>query len=238
MTFEQDELSRLEDISESHDYKLGFNGILMEYKFKAVAHHIMPSSSVLEMGPADGLITGKILSITENLTVLDGSIHYLADIEKNHPEVTTIHGLFEEVDLNTRFDVILMVHILEHVEDPVRTLTRVREWLKDDGKVIITVPNAHSYHRMLGVEMDLLESEFELNESDLMVGHRRVYDSDSLANDVQSAGLSISESTGVFFKLFHNSLMETFSESQLEGLYHLGKKFPDNCAELLIVATI
>ena len=53
-----------------------------------------------------------------------------------------------------RFDVITMYHALEHVEDPVGILARLRGWLVDGGTLLVEVPNvearcilpAHRFH--------------------------------------------------------------------------------------------
>lgn len=42
------------------------------------------------------------------------------------------------------FDVILMKHVLEHLNDPLRTLEEARRILKDEGVLIISVPNVQS----------------------------------------------------------------------------------------------
>jgi hypothetical protein len=41
-------------------------------------------------------------------------------------------------------DVITMFHVLEHVPDPRRVLTRVREWMAPDGFLVVEVPNVQS----------------------------------------------------------------------------------------------
>jgi 2-polyprenyl-3-methyl-5-hydroxy-6-metoxy-1,4-benzoquinol methylase len=39
------------------------------------------------------------------------------------------------------FNVILMYHVLEHVDRPVEVLTRLRQWLAGDGFLLVEVPN-------------------------------------------------------------------------------------------------
>ena len=39
------------------------------------------------------------------------------------------------------FDLIRLSHVMEHMRDPVRSLTALREWLTDDGLIYIEVPN-------------------------------------------------------------------------------------------------
>lgn len=42
------------------------------------------------------------------------------------------------------FDVVRMSHVLEHVPDPMAELKRIREILKDDGLLVIMLPNIGS----------------------------------------------------------------------------------------------
>ncbi len=42
------------------------------------------------------------------------------------------------------FDLVLMSHSLEHFPSPVETLRRIRRFLKEDGLLVIHVPNVHS----------------------------------------------------------------------------------------------
>jgi 2-polyprenyl-3-methyl-5-hydroxy-6-metoxy-1,4-benzoquinol methylase len=51
-----------------------------------------------------------------------------------------IYGSLDEVEL--KFDVITMFHVLEHLKTPVEYLKKLSSKLKDNGKLIIEVPNA------------------------------------------------------------------------------------------------
>jgi SAM-dependent methyltransferase len=42
---------------------------------------------------------------------------------------------------STQFDLITMYHALEHVEDPVAILMKLRGWLRDEGRCVVEVPN-------------------------------------------------------------------------------------------------
>ncbi len=56
-----------------------------------------------------------------------------------------IHNCFvEDLKLENSYDVVVMRHILEHLEDPVRILNSVNYLLKKDGLVLIVVPNCDS----------------------------------------------------------------------------------------------
>lgn len=54
----------------------------------------------------------------------------------------TLEEYAEQVPNGTQFDVITASHVIEHVPDPVRTLSTMRHLLAPDGYVWIAVPNA------------------------------------------------------------------------------------------------
>lgn len=52
-----------------------------------------------------------------------------------------VQGRVEEVDLPDRFDLILMLNLIEHVVDPRAVLAKARRWLKPGGRLLIKTPN-------------------------------------------------------------------------------------------------
>lgn len=48
-----------------------------------------------------------------------------------------------------RFDVVLMSHALEHLYQPKKVLAEVRRILKDEGRLVVAVPNAESWEAAL-----------------------------------------------------------------------------------------
>ena len=72
-------------------------------------------------------------------------------------------------------------------------LRRVRdEWLVDDGRFKIIVPNANAPLRQcLAVRMRLLTHNATVTESEAAHGHRITYSFDTLERDAKQAGLKI-----------------------------------------------
>ena len=50
-------------------------------------------------------------------------------------------GLFEEYAPKEKFDLILALHVLEHVDNSARILGQIRKWLNDGGQLVVLVPN-------------------------------------------------------------------------------------------------
>lgn len=229
------ERERLERVAESHDYGAGFNGTLIGLRFRAIRPYLGTGRRVLELGPAGGEMTRLLREVTDRLTVVDGSEAALERVRERVPDAEAVCSLFERLDLGRRFDAVLLCHVLEHVADPAAVLGAVRGCCHARTRVVVTVPNAFSLHRLLGVEMGLLADPHELNDSDRAVGHRRVYDPRSLEKDLRRAGYRVVARRGVMLKPLDNARMGSLSPEQVEGLYRLGDRFPDNCAELVAV---
>ena len=57
----------------------------------------------------------------------------------------------QDIDFGTtKFDVITLFHVLEHLENPTQTLLAIHPILSDDGVLIISVPNNRSLGFLLG----------------------------------------------------------------------------------------
>ena len=108
-----------------------------------------------------------------------------------------------------------------------------------DSRLIIGVPNADSFHRILGEKLGLLKSRFDLNERDHQLGHQRVFDISSLEELVESCGFKTLTKGGLLFKPLSFKQLETlFSVDQLDALFEMGEIFYENAAELTLVVTI
>ena len=51
---------------------------------------------------------------------------------------------------DTGLDAVVLWHVLEHLDDPVAALRRVREWLAPGGVVLVAVPNPASWQAAIG----------------------------------------------------------------------------------------
>jgi 2-polyprenyl-3-methyl-5-hydroxy-6-metoxy-1,4-benzoquinol methylase len=49
------------------------------------------------------------------------------------------------VDIDDKFDVITMFHVMEHIPDPVKTFKKLYDLLNEDGSLFIEVPNIESF---------------------------------------------------------------------------------------------
>jgi 2-polyprenyl-3-methyl-5-hydroxy-6-metoxy-1,4-benzoquinol methylase len=236
-----DELTRISHLSEWYlKEQLDFDKRLIRFRYQTLKPFLKGQEG-LEMGPAEGHMTQFLQHDFARLTIVDAALELLECIPDNE-NLVKINVLFEEYQPDQCFDTIVMEHILEHVEKPIELLKRVKDWLRPPpalGRLLIGVPNGHSFHRLAAVKMGLLKDPCELNSRDLAVGHRRVYTPERLESDIKASGLKIITTGGVFFKPFSNGQIQDYlSEEMIQGFYELGKDFPLYAAELYAVCEL
>jgi len=230
-----EEVRRLESKSRWYeDDQLDIDKRLIRLRYESI-RPFCKGPTGLEMGPAEGLMSHLLVREFDDLTVVEGSKRLLDQIP-DYENLNKVHALFEEYDPGRTFGTVILYYVLEHVKDPVELLAQVKTWVAPGGRMVIGVPNAHSIHRLVAVKMGLLEKPWQLNRRDHALGHRRVYTWDVLSSHVEEAGLQIVERTGVFFKpLSNKQIQEQWTEEMVQGFYELGKEFPDNAADLVVL---
>ena len=216
-----------------------------------VMHHYMLKSflpfiehgDVLELGCYKGEFTKRLQHVFSDITCIEASdeaIVVAKSILRN--DINFIHGTFENVRLDKKFNNIIMTHVLEHIDDPVLVLKRIKdEWLMDNGKFFLVCPNANAPSRQIAVKMGLIEHNAAITEGERNHGHRVTYTFDTLERDVKKAGFKVAYRSGVFFKALANfqwdRILETdiVSKEYLEGCFELGQVYPDLCASIFLL---
>ncbi len=207
----------------------------------------LSTSSVLELGAASGQMTDMLSRIAKRVTAVDGSSEFIKIAKQrvsSANNVVFIESYFESLAFDEKFDCVVMHHILEHIEQPVPLLKRLKSFVSNNGVFVISVPNAQALSRQLAVEMGLLDDVYHLTENDRNHGHYRVYDWNRLETELIDSGFRIVGRHGLSFKLFadfQNIEMIKHSiigEQQLKGLWKIGDRFPEIAGAIMIVADL
>lgn len=229
------EKERLGAVAADSWYLRPTNARMIEFCAKIFLRHIQ-GGRVLEMGPAEGLMSPYLSSVADNLTLLDGAEIFCERLRKQFPQAEVVHSLFEEFKPVQQFDSVVLGHVLEHVIDPLAILKLVKTWLKPEGRILAAVPNAHSIHRQAAVLMGLLSSEDAMNEADIHHGHRRVFTPVTFNNLFSQAGFYVEISGGYWLKPVSNrQIEEAWTSSMLDAFMQLGERYPDIAGEIYIV---
>ena len=231
------ELSQLDAISKNSLYSCGVMSPAIQYCFR-ILQRFMNGSHILELGPAEGVMTELLLRTGKDLTVVEGSSVFCESLRLRFPTIKVVHSLFEEFEPDIKYDVIVLGHVLEHVIDPEVILRRALSWLRPEGRIFAAVPNARSLHRQAAVIMDLLPQEDALNDKDRHHGHRIVFNPESFRAAFTRAGLVIDVFGGYWLKPLSNGQIEnTWTPAMVDAFMQLGERYPDIAGEIYVVAS-
>lgn len=233
---DNNEKIRVEEIAKDSWYCRGANYYTIKYSFEVFKRHFI-KGSLLEMGPAEGVMTEDLVKHFEDYTIVEGSSKFCKDLEERYPKINIVNSLFEDYNTDKKFDNIVLGHVLEHVAYPVEILKIARNLLSKNGIILAAVPNAKSIHREAAVTLGLLKSIYELNEFDIHHGHRRVYNPDQFRIDFEKAGLTIAKQGGYWLKPLSNKQIEdTWSTEMLMAFMELGERHPEISGEIYVIA--
>lgn len=102
----------------------------------------LKSSDYLEIGPGRGLTLYHAHKLFKSARGIEPSIDF-TNILVNEFKLNVINNTFEEYMASAKepVDVVSMFHVLEHIYDPCKGLMSIRDILREDGLVVIEVPN-------------------------------------------------------------------------------------------------
>ena len=224
-------------------YQFDFD-VMHPYMLKSFEPFFKPGEA-LELGCFQGAFTERIVGQFDKVTCVEASKEAIKAAEQRlagYENVWFVESMFEDAVLPHKYQNIFLVHVLEHIDDRVGVLQKIRkEWLAEDGVLFVACPNANAPSRQIAVKMGLIESNTAVTEAERKHGHRVTYTLDTLETEIKKADFKIMHKSGVFFKALANfqwdRLMETdiISKEYLDGCYSLGQQYPDLCSSIYCV---
>jgi 2-polyprenyl-3-methyl-5-hydroxy-6-metoxy-1,4-benzoquinol methylase len=167
--------------------------------------------SLLDLACGDGYITSILSEHFTHIVGVDASETHLQIARNRLPGIEFHEKLIEELEIKEKFETVTMLNVLEHVIDPIYLLQKAASYLKEDGIMIVHVPNANAINRKIAVLMGTLESCEELSPFDINIaGHRRSYTMESLTKEIADAGLRVIKTGGVFYKMLSTPQIDWF----------------------------
>ena len=229
--------------NEGRNYFYGFDYDVMHPFMIRAFEPFFHKGSFLELGSYTGGLTKRILTYSNDITCVEASDVAIEEArEKLGDKVLFINSAFEHVKLPKQYENIIMTHVLEHLDDPIKVLKRINdEWLTEGGRLFLVCPNANAPSRQIAVKMGLISHNSAVTPAEAEHGHRCTYTLDTLERDAKGAGLKVVYRTGIFFKALANfqwdRLLKTdiVSKEYLDGCYELGQHYPDLCSSIFIM---
>lgn len=161
------------------------------------------NGSVLEVGAGVGSNTKYMFNASENVTawsLVEPDESLVSQIETNIKNVSLpnkiiINGTIQAVQ-NKKFDTIIYIDVLEHIEESRREIKLIKEHLNSNGHVIILVPAFN----------------FMFNNFDKQVGHFRRYNKKLLKDEIDDqlsiVNLFYLDSVGFFASLLNKYIFK------------------------------
>jgi methionine biosynthesis protein MetW len=145
---------------------------------------------VLDVGCSVGTISAVMK--TNGCEVFGIELDESSAIEASKHCVEVFRGDVESIKLDEKyekyFDVIIFADILEHLKDPSRALRRFKCYLKEDGIVIISLPNIANWR----IRLNLLFGNFDYKDHGLLDrGHLRFFTLKNSKNLIKISGYEI-----------------------------------------------
>ncbi|WP_068875085.1 MULTISPECIES: bifunctional 2-polyprenyl-6-hydroxyphenol methylase/3-demethylubiquinol 3-O-methyltransferase UbiG [unclassified Phenylobacterium] len=222
-------------------YNYDFDEIVRRYMMRAF-EPFLPSGRALELGCYRGDSTAWLVGRYDDLTVIEAAPSLVEAAQARFGDkVRFFCSTFEAAELPERFDAIFLINTLEHLDDPVSVLRKIREWLTPRGRLFLLVPNAQAPSRQIAVKMGLITHNAAVTESERRNGHRHTFSFDTLERAARDGGLRAVHRGGLIFKGLANYQFDAaldagiIDERYVEGCYQLGMQYPELCASIYLV---
>jgi 2-polyprenyl-3-methyl-5-hydroxy-6-metoxy-1,4-benzoquinol methylase len=222
-------------------YNYDFDGILRDYMMRAFAP-FLPTGRALELGCYLGESTEWLAGQYDDLTVVEAAPSLVeAARERLGGRARFICSTFEALETEEVFDAIFLINTLEHLDDPVGVMAKIRRWLAPGGRLFVLVPNAQAPSRQIAVKMGLITHNAAVTKAERENGHRNTFSFDTLERVAREAGLRAVHRGGLIFKALANYQFDAalragiISESYVEGCYELGMQYPELCASIFLI---
>src|SRR5690242_8923510 len=179
--------------TKDHKYTYNFDLDVMHPFMLRSFEPFFVKGNLLELGSFQGNFTKRFLPYFNDITCVEAAGEAI-EIAKEQlgNKVKYVHSLFETVKLPTKYDNIVLTHVLEHLNDPIGVMKRINdEWLSDKGRFFLVCPNANAPSRQIAVKMGLITHNSAVTPAEHIHGHRITYTLDTLERDAIKAGLKV-----------------------------------------------
>jgi SAM-dependent methyltransferase len=216
------------------------NDLILHWYPKRILARLGHVDSLLELGLGHGFAAELFDQASRRHVIVEGASTVIDQFRAGHADFAgeLVEDYFENYTPREPFDAIVMGFVLEHVDDPDAILARYRAFLKPGGRLYVTVPNARSLNRRIGLELGLIDDIYSLNANDLALGHQRQYCRNTLRAALDRAGYAVTHEEGIYLKPLPLALLKTLADfrANLDAMLKVGVEFPDLCVGLLMEA--
>jgi 2-polyprenyl-3-methyl-5-hydroxy-6-metoxy-1,4-benzoquinol methylase len=110
-------------------------------RYRSIAHLLTPGGAILDVGCGGGELVYLLRTLGYDASGIEPDRSY-SEAARAVLGLPIQTGFVQDCRFpDGAFRVILMYHVLEHVDSPIAVLAHVRRWLSEDGVLLVEVPN-------------------------------------------------------------------------------------------------
>lgn len=233
-------------IYETYYNQLAFEPIMIEYRRKAIIENLTryKHERILEIGCGNEPIF-KYFSDYKFMTVVEPCESFYKnafELKKGRKNIELYNDIFENVSgtLNDeKIDFIIVSCLLHEIQDTTTFLEKLHSICNESTIVHLSVPNANSFHRLLALEMGIIENLFDSSSMNMLM-RQRVYNLSTLTELLSGRNFRILESGSYFIKPFTHIQMQQLVDLKIirkrlmDGLYGMSKYIPEMGSEIYV----
>jgi 2-polyprenyl-3-methyl-5-hydroxy-6-metoxy-1,4-benzoquinol methylase len=203
-----------------------------------IINMIKPNTKILEFGPATGRLTkylNKQMKCKVDIVEIDKEAGLRASEYSNKSLLGEELGDIEKYKWieelkNDKYDYIIFADVLEHLQCPKNVLKNCNRVLKDEGSIIVSVPNiAHN-----SVVIDLINDEFKYNNLGLLDNtHIKFFTYHSLKRMIYETGYETVVERAVYSKVGDNEINNSYASVNNEFARELRKRKNGNLYQFI-----
>ncbi|MEW8218854.1 MAG: glycosyltransferase [Candidatus Thiodiazotropha taylori] len=208
-----------------YDFKLDLN--VENNSHTQLVKRIPKGSRVLELGCATGYMSEYLRQELDCHVVGVEYDRAMAEKAKPHCDQVIVGDVQKDNWLKSLgdepFDIITCADILEHLRDPISLLKKLPEYLKEDGRLLASLPNgAHA-----ALRLELLEGRFSYEDTGLLDRtHLHLFNYHSLRELFVRAGFRVDELSYTFHDMADSEIVRRLENLGLSasdkalGMFH------------------
>lgn len=206
-----------------------------------IANRVEKGSYVLEFGSANGRLT-RYLSVDKGCCVdiveIDEESGREAAQYADKAFLGEKHGdieKYEWIEIGKKYDYVIFADVLEHLVHAQDVLDRCKTVLKENGKVLVSVPNV-SHNSVI---IDLMNDKFHYNPTGIMDNtHVRFFTRQSFADMAQQIGLTIVEEKAKYIRVGETEIQNSYTDVSKEVFKELIARPQGNIYQYMFVLAL
>ena len=204
----------------TYDREVEYDETKLRSEHKQILEWVGRDKKILEVGCHTGYFSAVL---KKNGSRVTGMEIYKPALEKAEPHLEkAVLGNVEDEQVwnevsGDKFDVILFMHVLEHLVAPEDILEKFKELLNENGIIIICLPNINNWSNRL----DMLKGNFNYTEQGVMdKTHLKFFNYFSARKLIESVGLSVLDYSGVSWRVRFKIIPDRWIARKVNDIYN------------------